>query len=510
MTIDPTFNLKTGADTDLYYSREVTSGTDVGKLKSSENGFVYPALTRTTGNSIKGSTESIESNELRKGRVKSAPRKGNSSSEGSVDFELSPITFDDFMSAAFRNEWKPWTSDTDSKINLDKKQYAPGYFGTRCTASKVFGAKKLLGTEADPECKDDSKGLITVKDDAALSRCIVRELTCGDTDIKYMLMKKFGGVKGEDLYQRFNHIAINTFSLDIAVGSIITGSFGILGTTDPKMKDENSIKDDFGGKRNTADADTIGSGNESFVDTSITGKDFIEKLPEKSTSTEQLTAREGFLYINGKNIEFANSLSLEINNGLEHKFAIFVPSAISTTPLTLDITGTLQSYLVKDGADEIFNSAVDDLDNELLFCVQDNDEDPEYMYMFQIFKTKFTDHEASVSGADSIDVSYPFQSFEEKAVRVLSVVVSDIGTLSVAETKDSVSFTPNYPVSSADIASNAPAVTFTPTNGSPQTVTGTASVVNGVVKYTFDNALADAGELKVTWNTQSVSANIAA
>ena len=130
--------------------------------------------------------------------------------------------------------------------------------------------------------------------------------------------------------------------------------------------------------------------------------------------------------------------------------------------------------------------------------------------MFQIFKTKFTDHEASVSGADSIDVSYPFQSFEEKAVRVLSVVVSDIGTLSVAETKDSVSFTPNYPVNSADIASNAPAVTFTPTDGSPQTVAGTASVVNGVIKYTFDNALADAGELKVTWNTQSVSANIAA
>ena len=67
MAVNPTFNLKTGADTDLYYAREVVSGDDVGKIKSSESGFKYPALTRTTGNSIKGSTESIESNELREG-----------------------------------------------------------------------------------------------------------------------------------------------------------------------------------------------------------------------------------------------------------------------------------------------------------------------------------------------------------------------------------------------------------------------------------------------------------
>jgi hypothetical protein len=507
MVTNPTFNLKTGADTDLYYAREVTNGDSVGKLKSSESGYKYPALTRTTGNSIKGSTESIESNELRKGRVKSAPRKGNSSSEGSVEFELSPITFDDFIAAAFRNEWKSWKSDTDSKINLDGVTYADGYLGTKCTADKTFGAKKLLGLVQDPDCEDNDKGLITIKDEATLSRCVVYELTCGETDIKYMLMKKFGGVEGEDIYQRFNHIAVNTFSLDVAVGAIVTGSFGILGTNDPKLEDTDEIKDNFGGVR--ADADVPGSGNDSFEDTDVTGKSFIENLPVKSTSTEQFTAREGFMYINGKNIEFANSLSIELNNGLEHKFAIFVPSAISTTPLTLDITGTIQSYLVKDGADDLFNAAVDDADNEILFTFQDNDEDPKYMYLFQIFKSKFTDHEASVSGADTIDVSYPFQSFEEKAVRMLRVVVSDIGTLTVSEDKSAVSFTPNYAVSSADIASNAPTVTFTATGGTAETVECDVTVVNGVVTCTRQSGTFDAGTVSVTWNTQSVTAEIA-
>ena len=45
MAKDPVFNLKTGADTDLFYTREETSGENAGKIKSSESGFKYPALT---------------------------------------------------------------------------------------------------------------------------------------------------------------------------------------------------------------------------------------------------------------------------------------------------------------------------------------------------------------------------------------------------------------------------------------------------------------------------------
>ncbi|UKI53203.1 MAG: phage tail tube protein [Treponema sp.] len=130
----PQFNIKTGADSSAYFSREITksdkkpngeaySEAELGLIKSEQftdsDYYNYPVLLRRTGDSLKGSTESIESNELRKGRTKSAPRKGNSSSEGSLDFEFSPETYDDVLEAALRSEWKPWKNDTNSDTNID-------------------------------------------------------------------------------------------------------------------------------------------------------------------------------------------------------------------------------------------------------------------------------------------------------------------------------------------------------------------------------------------------------
>ena len=75
---NPTFNLKTGADSDLIVSREVTeSGTTLGKIKRKDKVFKFPYLARRTGDSLTGTTENIESNELKHGRTKSPPRKGS-------------------------------------------------------------------------------------------------------------------------------------------------------------------------------------------------------------------------------------------------------------------------------------------------------------------------------------------------------------------------------------------------------------------------------------------------
>src|SRR5574344_1899012 len=104
------------------------------------------------------------SNELRKGRTKSAPRKGAASSEGSLDIELSPETYDSIFEAVFRNTWKRWTSDTASEINLDGSTYAAGYFGTKCRGASgdvgTFGPRKLLNT--DNIGTGDALGLIQV------------------------------------------------------------------------------------------------------------------------------------------------------------------------------------------------------------------------------------------------------------------------------------------------------------------------------------------------------------
>lgn len=451
---DPSFNLKTGADSQLYYSREVTSGDDKDKLKSKDGAYQYPCLARQTGNSIRGTTESIESNELRKGRTRSAPRKGNSSAEGSLDFELSPITFDDFMEAALRGKWEVWSGDFDTKnkaLQEAVKKSNLGFtagdycFATRCAEvidknkAVGFGKKKLFRffgengkSGYDEKYKtwtgDTTNGLFEIPKGS-----IIHELNCGTTDIKYMLLRQFGGVEDEDLYQKFDHMAVSTISNDISVGSIITGSVGFMGANDPKMLDTGKIPAEFDTKDYAGKVTNPGEDTAGFEDGTTTGKTLVANLPNTATQTDQFTAREGFLYLNGKNIEFANAMDWNLDNGLQKNFAIFVRNSISTTPLSLDITGNITTYLIHGHSDDIYNAAVDDMDNEILWCVEDNEDDPKYLYIFQIFKAKFTDHDASVGGADTLNVSFPFQSFGEQAIRIFRVTLPG-STVSASET----------------------------------------------------------------------------
>ena len=457
---DPSFNLKTGADSQMYYGREVTSGDDKDKLLSKDGAYKYPCLSRQTGNSIRGTTESIESNELRKGRTKSAPRKGNSSAEGSLDFELSPITFDDFMEAALRDKWELWEGDFTTKnkalkdaIDVSNLGFVKGDYcmATRC-ANKIdtskavgFGRKKMFRFFGENESNgyneknkawdvgtDTTNGLFEIPKGS-----IIHELNCGTKDIKYMLLRQFGGVEGEDLYQKFDHMAVSTISNDISVGSIITGSVGFMGANDPKMLRTDKIPAEFDTKNfdGTPGEDTAG-----FVDGVTTGKTLIENLPNSATQTDQFTAREGFLYLNGKNIEFANAMDWNLDNGLQKNFAIFVRNSISTTPLSLDITGNITTYLIAGHSDDVYNAAVDDEDNEILWCVEDNEDNPKYLYIFQIFKAKFTDHDASVNGADTLNVSFPFQSFGEQAIRIFRVTLPEATVSADHEKGISVSF----------------------------------------------------------------------
>lgn len=395
MSKNPVFNLKTGADSDIFISREVTSnGENSGKVLKRDGVYRFPYLTRMTGNSIKGTTENIESNELRKGRVNSAPRKGNSSSDGSLDIELSPETFDDQLEAVFRGKWTPWESDTNSISNKDGNAYQKGYFATKCGTN---GSRKLID---DGTGEGDAKGLISCAEG-----CVVHELNPSDNDVKYSFLKKFGGAAGEDLYQEFAHMAVNSVSLDVAINEIITGSFEFMGGNNPEMLSTEAIKTELDGR---------------LIDN--TGANFVDNLPEKASGTLQYTAREGFLYINGRQIEYASSLSFSLDNGLEKKYAIFVPNAISSTPLALDITGELTVYLVKDGSDQIFNEAVRDETVEILFCFQNKLENPDALYVFQLFKNKFTDNSVNLNGEDTVDVSLPFSNFDEEACRVFRII----------------------------------------------------------------------------------------
>ena len=465
----PQFTIKVGADSVDYFAREVTA-SDVAdglydeekigliqgdKVESGDDVFQFPQAVRRTGDSFKGSTESIESNELRKGRTKSAPRKGNSSSEGSLDYEFSPETYDDILEAALRGKWTKWESDTDSATNLkesgkSKVTFADGTFLSKITdetQGKVVDAqRRLWATSAqlatikeaikadhadwkESEYFNDARYPIVVSD-ADLE---VSELTCGTNDVKYAVTKHFGGVEGDDLYQVFRHMAVNTMSLSVTPGQIVTGSFGFMGSNNPDLLQRGVTKagviESVEHTDGYQDGDTpkglvkeLSAWQEhesAFADSKTPAqvKSWIDDLPEKGTSTDQYTAREGFLYVNGLRVRYGSSLEFSLDNGLNKTFAIFEKDAIATTPLSLDITGTLGVYLIKGYSEKLYNLATQDKDVELLFCFQDKEEDPESLYVVQIFKSKFTDTDLN-SGSDTLEVSFPYQSFEERAVRI--------------------------------------------------------------------------------------------
>lgn len=472
---NPTFNLKTGADSDLIVAREVTENVaTLGKIKRKDGIFRFPRLTRRTGDTLTGSTENIESNELKHGRTKSAPRKGTSSSSGDINFELSPETFDDEMEAVFRGKWKRWKSDTLSPSNKDKNQYQDGFFATRCATSG--SGRKLI---YDGTGSGDSEGLVHVANNG--QGFVIHELNSETNDIKYSFLRKYGGQTGEDLWQEFSHCALNTMQLSVEINSIVTGSFGIMGTNNPKVLDSDELMVELESRladvedpdnlrdrgtwaastayaegdivRNPADGicykcTAAHTSTDTFTNASwkkLDSYEYVSSIPDKATDTMQFTAREGFLYINGKQIEFAQSLSFNLDNGLSQKFAIFVSNAISTTPLSLDITGDLSTYLVggKSAAKELFNNAVGDKTVEILFCFQDKLEDPTALYVFQIFNAKHTENAINGNGEDTYDESLPWSSFNEQACRVFRIMLPRVTDLEAQEAVDSEAATGN-------------------------------------------------------------------
>lgn len=486
----PQFNIKTGADSSAYFSREITksdkkpngeaySEAELGLIKSEQftdsDYYNYPVLLRRTGDSLKGSTESIESNELRKGRTKSAPRKGNSSSEGSLDFEFSPETYDDVLEAALRSEWKPWKNDTNSDTNIDGDYgvFQDGFFSMKSidnNGNVIDIKKKLVGTKADCtglEISDPNYPVVITDEKDNLE---IAELTCGTKDIRYDVLKHFGGVEGDDLYQDFEHFSVNALDMSVTPGQIVTGSFSFMGSNNPELVQEGSgektlytytkatsydsstiyYSDEKGtvaAPQPTSEGDITGgnyfirtengkseptgiikilsdyTGHKGrFLEAKDSEKvsDWIKNLPKKGTSTDQYTAREGFLYIDGMRVQYSSNLSFSLNNGLERTFAIFEKDAIAMSPLSLDITGSLGAYLIKGYSEKLYNLATKDTDVEVLFCFQNKEENPDTMYVVQIFKTKFTDNEIS-SGSENLEVTFPFQSFEERAIRIFRI-----------------------------------------------------------------------------------------
>ena len=488
---EPTFNLPTGGSSDFYLAREVndSESDNNGKVVRKDGLNQYPFLTRRTGDSLVGTNEEITSSELRHGRTAGKTKIGNASSSGSHDFELSPETFDDQLEGVFRSKWVRWTHDGASDL-ITKKFLTPnGYIHVRGedgTYNQFYDAATdegkgvtqvpLLYTGNESGAKSNPFGLIKVSPEKLGNRAvnptgrfIVHELHVGDDPVKYSFVSRIPINDDIVRYQHFRHVECGEINLNVTVNAIVTGSFTLSGSNNPSYFTE---VNEVGKKRmatKMADDKSVatGSGENYFSDDFEDGAEkFIAAIKKttESTNTDQFTALEGFLYVNGHQIQFASDLTMDLNNNLQPINAIFVKNAIANISPSLTVNGNITAYFTdgekdstgkKFGADDLKNLASENKDVEILYAFQDK-EDPEVVYIFQIFKSTIS-APTEEKGADSpISLSLPYNSFGEMAVRCLRIVLPKVrkvefdvdGFLSTGDSSSTISvrLVPNVPL----------------------------------------------------------------
>lgn len=457
---EPTFNLPAGSSSDFYLVREINDSEDVnnGKIVKKHGLWKYPFLTRRTGDSLVGTNEEITSSELRHGRTASKTKIGNASSSGSQDFEFSPETFDDQLEGVYRSKWVRWFNDGEKDLITKDYKTAPGYIHVRGddgsynqeATGKNVTTVPLFYTENEAGTKDDPYGLIKINTEnmgAAtrdlatnkLGKFIAHELHIGDEPVKYSYISRIPINDDIVRYQDFKHVEIGEMSLNVTVNAIVTGSLTMQGSNNPSYytEKEETGKTRMADRMGQDEDVAIGSGDEFFSDSFKDGAEkflYALKNTTSSTETDQYTALEGFLYVNGHQLQFASDLTMDLNNNLQSINAIFVKNAIANISPSLTCSGNITVYFTdgekdsnmkKFGADDLKNLASENKDVEIVYAFQDK-EDPEELYVFQVFKSTFSAPSETKSSDSPITLDLTYNSFGEMAVRVIRLAIPKI------------------------------------------------------------------------------------
>lgn len=462
---EPTFDLPAGSSSDFYLSREINDREDDnnGKIIKKHGLWRYPFLTRRTGDSLVGTNEEITSSELRHGRTASKTKLGNASSSGSLDIEFSPETFDDQLEGVFRDKWVRWFQDGKAglitkdyltakgriHVNGDDGTYNQWYDETR--AGKRVTEVPLLYNGTEAGTVEDPYGLIKVSEEKIgkraknpLGKFIAHELHIGNTPVKYAALSRIPITEKAVRYANYRHVEMGELNLNVTVNAIVTGSFNMNGSNNPDYYTENSevgktrMADQMYDKKVMAKGD---GGDFYSTDYRDAAEKFISKAREttKSTETDQFTALDGFLYVNGHQLQFCSDLTMDLNNNLQAVYAIFVKNAIANLSPSLAVTGNITAYFTdgekdatgrKYGADDLKNLASQNKDVEILYAFIDK-EDPDIVYLFQIFKATISAPSETKDAESSISLELPYTSFGEMAVRCLRLEIPKIRDIEI-------------------------------------------------------------------------------
>jgi len=369
----------TGANRNISYSRESTAGSF-----PSQNHLWLKKL-RTTGDTVKGTQATQTSNELRSGRLESAPIQGRESTSGDISCEWSFGSFDDLFAGLLSNNWSDFTSTTDS--------------------DEAYPVYKV---EDDPN--DESDNAVEAITSSRHAKFLT--LATGDNAVEHSFLFERDFTDIEDGLRRYyNGVKINTCSISIPLDNQATVTFGVNGMNNPRALSDAYIDDKIAN----------GTAAEKLLYAHIKERIYDSETP---TETDQFSSFIGTLKLLStdgtvSDVAYATQLDAAITNNQSTDNVILQKKAFSITDNKFGVSGTLTVRLIDP---TMINHFIDWTTLKLVFSIQDTSGN---RYQCMINSLKITDAPDSVSNSGSLTIAHPFTAFGAHSFDIIKIPAED-------------------------------------------------------------------------------------
>lgn len=380
----------TGGSHRLTYVKEATFGTTPSITLGN------PMLRfRLTQNSIVANRDSFQSEELRGDQQISDLRLGVKQVSGDLNFELSYLSFDDFIEAVLGGTWAALFSDTDIDWSATAASNSISQ-GTGTDLTTVLSVGDYIRVSGFTN--DENNGIFeltavatntldlaptgTLVDEAGGATVTVEQIN-GATLIAGLNQPSFtvenqyndSGFDADSKFLVYEGLTVNTMNLSVTPNAIVTGSFGMIGE-EPRAApfSTTSLGDSF-------EEDVVRSGNTSPMDS------FSGTVTEGVAGSPCVTAIE-----------------MTLTRNLNPEFCVGNDKTVRITPGRNNVSGTISAYFEDKSLLEKF---LNETETSIEFSMLDPTGNS---YTVTLPRIKYTGGDNSVTTEGAIVASFPFQA----------------------------------------------------------------------------------------------------
>ena len=328
-----------GSRRQLTYIAEVTPGT------SPASG--YALLRNLGGGGINVTKQTLVSNEYRSDRAISSIRHGNKAPALDIPFELSYTSFDTALEAALFGAWTVAYALSSLTCTVDATAKTFTVAAADFVTSGVAVGDKIVTTGFAAAGNNGTftvsavaatiitcataTGLVNVTGDTDVAITTTRYYLKQGTTAKYLSIEE--GFTDIAQYQVMAGSLCNTMSLNVAPNAMVTGSFSFLGLS-----------------------------TTAFSGTSI------DATPDAAPTTQPFDSFTGSITEGGAAIATVTGLTLNLQNGLEHYFALFDVDPYKIGTGRANLTGSVSLYF-EDAT--MINKFLNETASALIFSLTD-------------------------------------------------------------------------------------------------------------------------------------------